>query len=244
MLGAAFHLFMEGKGRNEVAAEFPGQVEEAERLANLRRTRGPPLPKQAIVEQEFTIFDGKMTSKPDRIETVQGKPIVRDFKTAAFFSERDNESWNVDVGILGECIAAETDTALVDITVKRENPAGQPVKVVKVTLTPAKAVAVKQLVDDFWQQLEARLTELAKRWRPDESVPRNPAACVGKYGSCPYYARCWGQMPQPLLYQLTPTPPDRWVDFSQGPQPREWKVRGKSVLEALQSEDARKKLAL
>lgn len=241
-LGAAFHLFMEGKSEAEVRAAFPSHVIEAKRLAEVRQTKGPPLPKAVSVEKEVVIFDGYMTSKPDRIEVRNGKRVVRDFKSSAFFSEKDDEAWNVDGGILGECIAGETDEAIVDITTKRERAAdskstGPEVKVVKVTLTPTKETALKQVVRDFWASAQERVRQLAAgvtsaplEWL-DQAAPKNIRACVGKYGLCPYYARCWGRPPESMLYRLSEKPPDRWVDMKEGPQPRTWRQGRKSALD-------------
>lgn len=243
-LGAAFHLFMEGKSKAEVAQAFPEHVVEAERLATVRKTRGPPLPKATAIEEEFPILDGMMTSKPDRIEQVDGRVVVRDFKTSAFFSENDDAMWGVDMGILGECIAADTDTAYVDITTKRANVSGPAVKVVKVTLTPSKRAAMQAHVEDFWAQLEKRATALAKK-KPsaaalDDVAPKNLSACVGKYGPCPYYARCWGKAPESMLYKLTEKAPARWADYAEGPQPRTWTAGKVKVLDVLQSATWRK----
>lgn len=246
-LGAAFHLYMEGKGAPEVQKAFPEYALEAAKLAERRRTRGPPMPKATSVEEEFTILGGMMTSKPDRIEKHDEKVVVRDFKTSMFFSEKDDEVWNVDVGILGECVAAGAKEALVDITVKRDKVSGPAVKVVKVTLTDSKLEAVERLVESFWEQLEDRVTRLAAADGPsrdhlNEKAPQNLRACVGKYGPCAYYARCWGKPPESLLYRLTEKPPRRWIDFPMGPQPTKWEVPGtkRKAIEVLQSPGWRK----
>jgi hypothetical protein len=236
-LGAAFHMYMEGRPTEEVAAAFPEYAVEAKRLADARRAKGPPLPPAVCVEKEFVILDGYMTSKPDRIEMRGDKPIVRDFKTSYALSEKDEETWNVDGGILGECIAADTDECLVDITSKRQS--APEVKVVKVTLTPAKREALASAVQLFWREAEARVTRLAKDLSPkspeafDVHAPRSLASCVGKYGTCPYYARCWGRPPESLLYYYSEEPPNRWVEMEQGPQPKEWRVGKKSALDVV-----------
>jgi hypothetical protein len=235
-LGAAFHVFMEGKSPAEAARDYPDQFDQAKALAE-RRMAGPPLPPATHVEQEFVIFGGAMTSKPDRIELHGNKPVVRDFKTASFFSEHDEVAWNADGGILGECIAAQTDTALVDITSK--NATRPPfVKIVTVKLTDAKRAALERTVEDFWEQAEARVKALAAKKDfeagVDEAFPRQLSSCVGKYGPCPYYARCWGSFPEFAMYRLTQEAPRRWVDFEAGPQPREWKAGKVKALEAVQ----------
>lgn len=246
-LGAAFHLFMEGKTTEEVARAFPEHAVEAKRLAEVR-LKGPPLPKATSVEEEFVIFGGYMTSKPDRIEVRDGKRVVRDFKTSAFFSDKDEESWNVDGGILGECVAGETDEAIVDITSKRERKegstsSGPDVKVVTARLTPKKRAALERLVKQWWREAERRVTQLAEELSSapverhgelfDDYATQNLRNCVGKYGVCPYYARCWGKPPESMLYRLTEEPPKRWATMKQGPQPMKWKWGKKVALDVI-----------
>ena len=217
-LGSAYHMLMEGKSFEETEAAFPGFITEAKRLFEVRK-KGPPLPPntKAIIEKAFSIFDGRMTSKPDRIEKSGNRHLARDFKTAFTHSEHDELVWNVDGGILGECIAADTDTALVDIVTKREN-ASVGTKIVTAKLTPTKRFVLEQMVDAFWQQAEERTKQLAKVKKPTredvfKAFMPNLKGCVGKFGPCPYYQRCWGQPPESMLYKHT-EPPREWAEFS------------------------------
>lgn len=217
LLGAAYHLFQEGKSMAEVVRAFPDHAVDGHILF-LRRQKGPPLPKlgaSVIVEKEFTIFGGLMTSKPDRIEQRNGKPIVRDFKSAATFSEHDDEYWNADGGILGECIAAGTDKAIVDIVRKYEGKSGPDTKLVEVTLTPEKEHALLNVVKQFWADFEWRTKEVAKR-KELTAYSQNLKACVGKYGPCPYYARCWKKgKPESMHFKLV-EPNRRWANHAGG----------------------------
>jgi len=221
-LGSAYHALMEGKTLEEVAKLFPDHVTDAKTLQD-RRMKGPPLPanSEAVIEQEFELFDGLMTSKPDRIEKSNGKTIVRDFKTASSLSENDEMAWNVDGGILGECLAAETDTALVDIVLKYQPKTGSGVKVVIVKLTDEKRDILHATVRDFWEQAEQR-TKLLARMKGktvdlDHAFPRQLKSCVGKYGPCPYYARCWskGSM-ESMQYKLVEDAPRKWAEYGAG----------------------------
>lgn len=166
----------------------------------------------SIIEKEFDIFDGLMTSKPDRIETQKnGRVVVRDFKTASQLSENDEENWNVDGGILGECMAGQTDTAIVDIIVKYEPKSGNGIKLVTVTLTPEKQVALHDTVAQFWADAQWRTKEAAKLGSL-QPFSKNLKACSGKYGLCPYYARCWGKgKPESMLYRFSAEKPWRWA---------------------------------
>lgn len=217
LLGSAYHAFMEGKSEAEVTREFPEHASDAKQLFE-RRKKGPPLPanSEVVIENEFSIFDGLMTSKPDRIERHAGKTIVRDFKTSSFFSENDEDSWGIDGGILGECVAANTDTALVDIVLKYQPKTGPGVKVVKVTLTPEKHGALRSQVDQFWTDAEWRVKTAAKLKTLD-AFSQNLKGCIGKYGPCPYYARCWKRgQPESMMYRLPEQPPRNWATYGPG----------------------------
>lgn len=218
-LGAAYHLFMEGKTVAEVLAAFPDQAATAHELF-LTRMKGPPLGRATAMEREYVIFDGLMTSKPDREEselaTGSTATLMRDYKSSANFSDNDDYNWNVDPGIVGEMVAAKVTKGIVDIISKRVD-ASKRVKLVPVTLTPAKAQWLGTMVLDFWVELATRLTSAADgETSPTAALPRNMGACVGKYGACEYYARCWGKPPESLLYKVAPKPPRRWVTGREG----------------------------
>jgi hypothetical protein len=226
-LGSAYHALMEGQSQGTVQAAYGHVFEEAQELAYTRQD-GPPLGHATAVEQEYAIFGGKMTSKPDREETESkdGKgpaTRMRDFKSAMRFSDYDEEAWNVDGGIVGELIAAGVEKGIVDIVLKYV--AAKRVKLVPVTLTKAKADALEALVDDFWETLERRVRKAAGGSAKDapRAFPPNLSECVGKYGPCDYYARCWGKPPESNLYSLSPAPPRRWVTGRNG----ELKLPGK-----------------
>lgn len=214
-LGDAFHMLMEGQGVDAVRTKYPDLVADAMRLHAIRTKRGPPLGKALAIEKEHALFGGKMTSKPDREEPGR----IRDYKTAFGFKESDEKKWGTAGGIIGEAIAGNVDTALVDIVSKREgkaehNAVEKPVKIVTVQVNDAKRQALEAYVDEFWEQLEARVKRAAKAKTPGPALrafPRNLNQCVGDYGPCDYYDYCWGRPPESLLYRLAPTPPRRWV---------------------------------
>ena len=212
-LGAAYHLFMEGKSVAEVAAAFPEQVTVAQEL-HTARMKGPPLGRAVAMEREHVIFGGLMTSKPDREEgPADVATAMRDYKSSANFSDNDDINWNVDPGIVGELVAAKVTKGIVDIVSKRVGN-DKRVKLVEVTLTPAKATWLMMMVYDFWNSLAERLkSEACDNASTPESTafPRNMGACVGKYGACEYYARCWGKPPESLLYKVGAKPPRNWV---------------------------------
>ncbi|MDE2022387.1 MAG: hypothetical protein KGI71_05765, partial [Patescibacteria group bacterium] len=235
-VGSSYHAFMEGKSAAEVEKVFGKKhATEGARLANIRRTQGAPLAQATAVEKQSTILGGLMTSKPDREELVNGKRVVRDFKTAMMLSSRvdgvdkDERYWNVNGGIIGECLAADTDTALVDIV--RKTPGSPSTKLVVVKVDRRKAEALKAHAAEFWRQLEERLGELAgkdrviAKWvlkQMDEKAlrearellnatfPPSLTACVGKY-ECDYYDRCFGSPPASLMFKLGATVPRKWV---------------------------------
>lgn len=223
-VGSVMHAHHEGIPREKIAEEFqePAVFAEGTKLYELRIKSGPPLPKAKAVEQTVPIFDGLMTSKPDRVEGYG----IRDFKSALYFSKNDQASWQVDGGIIGEAVAADVKVAIVDITSKsaaRSEEDGKvpssPVKIVTVTVKDAHRKALERLVHTFWTQLESKM-KAAKLTKPsrgmpapqalEELFPRNLLGCVGKYGPCPYYARCWGIPPDSLMY-VKARGTDRWT---------------------------------
>lgn len=218
-VGSVMHGLHEGIPKEKLSDEFrePAVFEEGQKLYELRIRKGPPLPKATAVEKTVPIFGGLMTSKPDRVEDF----AIRDFKSALYFSKNDQFTWTVDGGIIGEAVSANMNVAIVDITSKsaarsEENgkvPAS-PVKVVTVTVKDTHRKALERLVKHFWVQLESKL-KAAKVTKPEaqpleELFPRNLLGCVGKYGPCPYYARCWGIPPESLMY-VKARGTDRWT---------------------------------
>lgn len=229
-LGSAYHALMEGQSEEVVAEHFPDYIAMAKELAATRRDpRVAPLPAEAKhIEETFPLFDGLMTSKPDRIE-LDGR--IRDYKTSFSFSQYDDQLWNTDGGIIGECMVSNATTGIVDIVrkeperrkKKEEGEDAKPpdprdrVKTVMVKLTPEKASALAANVYDFWEQLEARVQRFLKRepipgQHPlDGSFTPSLRGCVTKYGPCRYYARCWeASTPQWFNYKLVP-PPRKWT---------------------------------
>lgn len=206
-LGSAYHALLEGDSPEQVLQRYPKQVEQALSMFKARMERGGPIPEAETVEEQVAIFDGKMTSKPDRVEVIAGKKQIRDYKSALFFSEHDEAKWNVDGGIIGEMVAAGTDVGIVDIQRKRTDPKdqGNDTRIVKVELTPAKRQALEAMVRHFWAALESRIEALNDaETSVAAAFQRNLTGCVGKYGPCPYYARCWGTPPASLLYKSVP----------------------------------------
>ena len=221
MTGIAYHALLEGDSEEEVRAAHPEYAVEAIKMFK-ERLKGPPLPsdESVIIEKEFSIFGGLMTSKPDRIEGKGENRRVRDFKTSAMFREDDELAWNIDPGILGECIAGKTTKAIVDIQKKyapEKNKDGTPydgktTKIVTVHLTPEKHEALEVMVRGFWDELERRVKATAEGGDPKFTFPKSLKGCVTRYGLCPYYARCWQKGKSDFfLYKLTEQPPDRWA---------------------------------
>jgi len=225
LLGGAYHLFHEGADFKTVEKKYPGFAVEAQKMFELR-LKGPPMPKNdaVVVEKEFPIFSGWMTSKPDRIEGKGESRVVRDFKSSAFFSENDELSWNIDGGILGECIAGKTNKAIVDIQKKNvpdkkrdgSVPEGPFTKIVVVRLTDEKKAALEETVKHFWEELEARVLYVSTQLSSialNTHFPKSIKSCVGKYGVCPYYARCWQKGSADSFLYKHAGPPRNWATY-------------------------------
>jgi hypothetical protein len=213
-VGSVMHALHEGRSLEDIRKEFvdPEIVKLGQRLYEIRMKHGAPLPEATAIEKTIPIMGGRMTSKPDRIE----KDGARDFKSSIMFSKNDDASWGVDGGIIGEAVAADIQTVLVDITKKPsrdkdgvEREAEQPTKVVRVTVTPAKRRALELIVTEFWRKVDAAV-KLKGSPPLDEVFPRNLLSCVNKYGKCAYYDRCWGSPPESLMYRQGGGT-DRWT---------------------------------
>jgi hypothetical protein len=217
-VGSAFHALMEGRSKESVALEYPDVMKEAERLHELRLTKGPPLPPATAIEKEHALFGGYMTSKPDREEAGSS----RDFKTSSHFSKYDEQFWNTDGGIIGETVATQQNI-IVDIVSKStsgddKKAPEKPVKVVTVAYSKVKEEALRSHVEDFWWQLTERVKRLVDGVEPKSAFPKNVSQCIGDYGPCPYYAHCWGVPPESLLYKYLDPAPHRWL--KSGPLPK------------------------
>lgn len=227
IMGIIYHALQEGKSEQEAKAIDPDLYTEASKMFKDRMEKGPPLPKNdaVVVEKEFSIFGGLMTSKPDRIEGKGKNKRVRDFKTSMYFSENDELSWAVDGGILGECIAGDTTIALVDIQKKfapEKKKDGKPydgklTKIVTVELTDEKKQTLERMVQSFWFELEDRVKQLALPLNTvvdaDRFFPRSLKGCVSKYGLCPYYARCWQKGTAESFMFKHFGPPRNWANY-------------------------------
>ncbi len=202
LTGSAYHALLEGDSPEKVLKDFPEQAATAMSLYRARMEKGPPIPEAEVVEETVKIFGGTMSSKPDRVEKrSDGSIVARDYKTAMQLSEWDEQKWNVDGGILGELIAVNATKGIVDI--QRKTGLAE-TKLVKVELTAAKSDALFNMVADFWNEVYRRLKSVAeRRTSANAAFPRNLTGCVGKYGPCEYYNRCWGKAPESLLFRDT-----------------------------------------
>lgn len=206
--GSAYHAVLEGQDIEAIRAWAPDFVDAAKRLADRRLKEGPALPEAHAIEKTHSIFDGLMTSKPDREEN----GAVRDFKTAMMFTKHDDAYWDVEPGIIGEMVAQGVRRAVVDV-MRKENgrsengsSASSPNRIFHVELTDKKEEALRLAVEDFWRQLLWRLERVQKAKGDRSSAvraafPKQLKSCVGKYGLCDYYDRCWGKGLEMLLYK-------------------------------------------
>lgn len=223
-LGTAYHALMEGRSAEEVRQEYPDHLEEAFKLYK-QRVGGPPIGPALAKEKEVVLFGGLLTSKPDRVEKgSDGRPFARDYKTAAHFSKHDEASWGVDLGILGEVAStAEMPNGervfphygIVDIISKS---ASKPpfVKLVRVELSFSKYAALESTVRGIWGEIQHRVIGLARAVKsdvhaPSKLFPRDLTKCMGEYAPCPYYAHCWGKLPDSVMYKFAKNPPRRWT---------------------------------
>ena len=213
LLGSAYHGLMEGHSSAVITAHDPkykSVIDEAMRLYISRKSPGaPPMPKDIVSAEETLNVPGiPMTSKPDRIErTSSGKVQVREFKTANRFTENDSHKWSVSGEVIGEMMAANVDTAIVDIIEKK----GGKVQQLEVKLTDEKRGSLVGLIT----ALKAELTPRMEQYRAAKSVspspnldrvfPKNLNACGYQFGNpCPFFARCWGRSAATHLFERKP----------------------------------------
>ncbi len=206
ILGTAYHALLEGKSPGEIArwgADFAEVLPEATELFKARTEKGPPLPKATAIEKELRISSIPMTSKPDREEPNR---VVRDFKTTSVRSKDDDAFWSVNGEIIGEMLAADATTCIVDIVNKNDGKTTQ----LEVTQSPEKIRALEELVEDLIEELNVRLHRARKMGGLSAIFPKRMTSCVGKYGRCHYYDRCWSGGAARLLYKKSPNN-GRWI---------------------------------
>lgn len=232
-LGTLYHALLDGWAEETLATfgpEFVPLVPLAVKLYK-ERLSGPPLPEATASEKLRTLPFG-MTARADREELGLGrKKVIRDFKSTIFFSEHDDKAWRVNPGIIGEAMGAGAEKAIVDVICKREGESFGRVQQFEVDVGPREREALEQMVNDARLEIHARVDEacgaldghpkpelmkeearleLHKRLRA--SFPKRLTACVGKYGPCHYYERCWGDGPEKHLYVQKQKKGYAWLD--------------------------------
>lgn len=238
LLGTIYHALLDNWAPEAIAGwgpEYAGLIDWGKKLYEAR-LKGPPLPKATASEKQHTLDFG-MTSKPDREEVGFGKkPVVRDFKSAMFFSENDDKSWATNGGIIGEALAVGATKAIVDVINKNKDSETQfgRVQQFEVEVGELQREALEQAVADARMEINMRVDEVlavpgipdGDDWAKPEHVarerekfhkalkqafPKRLSSCVGRYGPCDYYERCWGTGPEKHLFEENVKRSHRWV---------------------------------
>lgn len=228
--GSVYHALHEGVDEKTIASWGPNYAEAlpAAKALYERRvdvTKNPPLPPALAKERTYFIpVPGAMgiSTKPDREEAdlgsngkPTGKVAPRDFKTALMFHKYDSEYWNVSGQIVAEMVATDANEAVVDIIHKGKD--GDPmsdsfgkVNQLQVVMSDDKRRALFDLVRDLSEQIDMRLQRaagaVAQGDTPEQVASYFPKSmeCVGQYGLCPYYDRCWTYGAARYLYRERP----------------------------------------
>lgn len=218
VLGTIYHALLDDWAPEAIASwgpEYAALLEWGQKLY-AARLKGPPLPKATASEKQHTLPFG-MTSKPDREEKhFGGKPIIRDFKSTAFFSDNDAKSWATNGGIIGEAVAVGATKAIVDVINKNvESPTqfGR-VQQFEVEIGEAQVEALEQAVADARMEIHMRVDEALKAEGGKalrQAFPKRLSSCVGRYGVCDYYERCWGSGPEKHLFEERVKNAHRWL---------------------------------
>ncbi|TAL42367.1 MAG: hypothetical protein EPN91_08285 [Salinibacterium sp.] len=237
-VGTLYHALLEGwsvEGLYTFPPEYHPHIELAKKLYD-ERLAGPPIPSSTAKEKQRTLPFG-MTAKADREELSFGKrKAIRDFKSTIFFSEHDEKQWNVNLGILAEAMGHGAEKAIVDVICKAGGDNFGRVQQFEVEVGEREREAVEQLVNDARLEIHARVDEacselnkyevcgqdgnkpkddhqkalLYKRLRA--IFPKRMPSCVGKYGPCHYYERCWGDGPEKHLFKQNQRKGYAWVN--------------------------------
>ena len=214
IVGTLYHALLDNWSVDGLKTFGPEYIEHIPLAVKLYEARlsGPPLPKATAAEKTHTLAFG-MTSKPDREELGFGrKPIVRDFKSAAFFSDHDDKRWQTNGGIIGEVIAVPgAEMAIVDVICKREGDSFGRVQQFEVPVGEREREALEQQVNDLRSQIHMRVDEAveaaalndvtARAKLLKQAFPKNLNGCVGHYGPCSHYDRCWSNGPEKHLFE-------------------------------------------
>lgn len=255
--GSTYHALHEGVDEKTIASWGPDFVEAlpaAKELYSRRidSTKNPPLPPALAKEQTYAIpVPGAMsiTTKPDQEEAElgnDGKPtgqrIPRDYKTAGFFSKNDSEYWAVSGQIIAEMIATGASEGVVDIIHKgterkdgKESDSFGKVQQLQVLMTEDKRRSFFELIRDLSEQIDQRLSRAASAVKNGDGA-REVASyfprcheCVGHYGLCPYYDRCWTVGASRYLYRERPDA-HTWLEPVDGESAKDMKVRKERAL--------------
>lgn len=233
VIGTIYHALLDNWAPEAIAGWGPKYAEHIELGKRLydARLKGPPLPKATASEKQHTLAFG-MTSKPDREEkTFGGVPTIRDFKSTAFFSENDEYAWNTNGGIIGEALAVGASKAIVDVICKASGDSFGRVQQFEIDIDERHKEALEQAVQDARSELHMRVEEaLAAGMHEPEgaetqtgalaqrqtalraSFPKRLSSCVGKYGLCDYYHRCWSDGPEKHLFKVNEKRAGVWLD--------------------------------
>lgn len=230
ILGTLYHALLDGWAAETLATRGPEYAPHVPLAVKLyeERMSGPPLPKATASEKMRTLPFG-MTAKADREELGLGKKkVIRDFKSTIFFSEHDDKQWRVNLGILAEAMGIGAEKAIVDVICKREGESFGRVQQFEVEVGDREREAVEQLVNDARLEIHARVDEacgvLQEESNPEKratrlraAFPKRMPSCVGKYGPCHYYERCWGDGPEKHLFQEKQKKGFAWLDDEKDP---------------------------
>ena len=226
LIGSLYHALLDNwsvEGLHTFGEEYRPHIPLAVKLYEAR-LKGPPLPKATASEKTRTLPFG-MTAKADREELGLGKKrSIRDFKSTAFFSEHDDKQWAVNLGILAEAMGNDAENATVDVICKREGESFGRVQQFEVKVGDREREAVEQLVNDARIEIHSRVDEAHAVLVPDvwpqppevqkklkAAFPKRMPSCVGKYGPCSHYDRCWADGPERHLFEAKPRKGYAWV---------------------------------
>jgi len=235
LVGTLYHALLDNWSPEGLATFGPEYVPHIPLAVKLyeQRLSGPPLPKAVSSEKQRTLPFG-MTAKADREELGLGRrKVIRDFKSTIFFSEHDDKQWRVNLGILAEAMGFGANKAIVDVICKREGDNFGRVQQFEVDVGEREREAVEQLVNDARIEIHSRVDEavavieahpknlegtmdadvrlsLHKKLRA--AFPKRLSSCVGKYGPCHYYDRCWGESPEKHMFEERQRKGFAWLD--------------------------------
>lgn len=164
----------------------------------------PAFPRHPVSGDPF-VYVGRA----DLIGQWNGRPVIRDEKTAGQLEQNWSEKWDLRAQFLGYCWAAQRGGIQVETVIVRG------IIVTKTQIRQVEAVKLYSQweIDRWYTQLARDLARLVACWR-DDWFDFNLADSCTSYGGCPFVPMCKSPDPNRWLSQYKV---ERWNPLNRNP---------------------------